>query len=376
MRNTLTLAFLAAIPFLAACGQAGFEEVGKDKQAILYGTLSGPADDGVMMIWASSSTQIQKCTASLVAPNLVVTALHCVSNFDESQAYSCDASGNVSAGKGGVLGTTLDPSTLSIHVGTGPDLTLVAKGQQVFATQTTTICHNDIALVLLDRAVDAPIVPLRLLTGTSVGEKVRMVGYGLDENGNLAVRRVRDDLAIAQVGTSPFNPNGDPIPPRALVTDGPAGCDGDSGGPIFSKYKAVVGTYSSVSPSCSSSEARDLFTEVAPFYQDLVVPAFQAANAEPVFENMTDAAGAGGEGNTAGADSGGSAGDTPTAVGGGDTAGSAPTGSAGGTAYTGLRKAGGCTCRAAVPSSDASFEPLLALPLLLLLRRRRAARRR
>jgi hypothetical protein len=367
---------------LTACGQPGFENVGQDTQALLYGQPSGPADDGVMMIWATTSTQIQKCTASLVAPNLVVTALHCVAAFDDSAPFTCDSSGNlVSTGNGGEIGATVDPSTLSVRTGTGPTLTLAAKGTQIFAADTTSICRNDLALVLLDRTIDAPLVPMRLLTGTEPGEAVRMVGYGIDEEGGFGVRRVRDDLVVAQVGSSVFRPNGDPIPPRTIVTDGPSGCSGDSGGPLFSKYKALIGSYSSVSTACTAPDARDYFTEIAPFYNDVVMPAFAAANAQPLFENMTDAAGAagaagaGGEGNSAGTDSGGSAGDTTTTVGGGDTAGSAPTGTAGGTAYTGLRKPGGCTCRAAVPSSDASFEPLLALPLLMLLRRRRRAAR-
>jgi MYXO-CTERM domain-containing protein len=250
---------------------------------------------------------------------------------------------------------------------------------QIFAADTTSICRNDLALVLLDRAIDAPIVPMRLLTGTDPGEAVRMVGYGIDEEGGFGVRRVRDDLVVAQVGTSPFRPNGDPIPPRTIVTDGPSGCSGDSGGPLFSRYKAIIGSYSSVSTACTAPDARDYFTEIAPFSNDVVMPAFAAANAQPVYENMTDAAGAagaGGEGNSAGVDSGGSAGDPTATVGGGDTAGTTPTGTAGGTAYTGLRKPGGCTCRAGMPSSDATFEPLLALPLLLLLRRRRRARQR
>jgi len=377
MRAPLACALASALPFVAACGQAGFDDVSQDSQALAYAQISGAADDGVMMIWATTSTQIQKCTASLVAPNLVVTALHCVANFDASQTFACDSAGNLVKGsKGGSIGTLANPSELSIHTGVGPSLTMVAKGQQVFAAQTTSICDNDLAFVLLDRTVDAPILALRLLTGTNPGEHVRMVGYGLDEAGNFGVRRWRDDLVIAQVGTSSFRPNGDPIPPRTLVTDGPSGCSGDSGGPLFSKYKAIIGSYSSVSGDCVASDARDFFTEIAPFYQDVVLKAFAAANAEPMLEDMSAAAGAGGELNAAGADNGASAGTSTTNVGGGDAAGGGAAGSAGGVVYTGLRKAGGCTCRAAVPSSTTGLQPLLVLPLLLLLRRRRGSLRR
>jgi MYXO-CTERM domain-containing protein len=369
-RTALVLFALAAsLSGVVGCGEQSLESPSQASQAVLYGQPSGPEDDGMAMIWASTSTRIGICTASVIAPNLVVTALHCVSNFVD-QPFGCTVAGDLTPGSsGGQLGATVDPSTLSVRAGVGPDATVVAKGLQVFGTQTPSICRNDVAIVLLDRNVDLPVVPLRLLTGTIPGERMRMVGYGRDENDVVNVRHARPGMIIAQVGSSPFRPAGDPVPPRTLVTNGPAGCNGDSGGPLISTHGAITGVYSQVAGNCEDANARDFFTEIAPFYDDVVAPAFAAANAQPVFEDLSDAGGATGDGGVP------DAGMEPTDA---DTDAAADSGSpdddAGALPYHGPRKTGGCTCRAAPASGSSAYEPLLALPFLLLtLRRRRRA---
>ena len=364
------LALAASLPGLVGCGEQALDSPGQASQALLYGQPSGSEDDGIAMIWASTSTRIGICTASVIAPNLALTALHCVSNFVD-QPFGCTVSGDLTPGSaGGQLGATVDPSTLSLRAGVGPSVTVVAKGLQVFGTQTPSICRNDIAIVLLDRNVDLPVVPLRLAMGTTPGERMRMVGYGRDENDVVNVRHSRPDMIIDQVGSSQFRPVGDPVPPRTLVTNGPAGCNGDSGGPLLSAHGAITGVYSQVAGSCEDANARDFFTEIAPFYDDVVVPAFAAANAQPVFEDLSDAGGATGDGGVP--DAAADAGMDPSDA---DTDAAVDSGSLGGDAgalpYHGPRKAGGCTCRAAPASGGSAHEPWLALAFVLLTLRRR-----
>jgi hypothetical protein len=367
---------LAAAPL--GCGQAPLEATGETQQAVGYGEPSGPVDDGIVLVRGNAGSVIQNCTGTLVAENLLLTARHCIAQFVD-QTFSCTSDGELAPGsKGGQIGPPLTPSAISVRVGPAPGAPVAALGQQVFTVQSPSICRNDIALVVLDRAVTGvPIFAMRLDTGTLPSERVRVVGYGSDENNNIGTRMSRSGQPISQVGSSLFRPEGDPVPARTFVVEGAVACHGDSGGPALSEQNAVMGVFSEVVGPCFASTARDFFTEVAPFKDDLVLPAFAAANAEPILEparggdagapSVEPDAGAGAETNVAGGPSVPSAG----------TAGvvdEEPT-------YGGPRKAGGCKCR--VGSPQGSFldpESLLGCAVfgmaLVRRRRRRIARAR
>jgi hypothetical protein len=105
---------------------------------------------------------------------------------------------------------------------------------------------------------------------------------------------------------------------------------------------------------CFASTARDFFTEVAPFKDDLILPAFAAAEAQPVIEIRGSAGAPNVE-----PDAGPSIAGTPSSVPG---AGAASTDEE--PSYGGPRQAGGCKCHlgsARVGLLDP--EPLLALML-------------
>jgi MYXO-CTERM domain-containing protein len=361
----------------SACTQPEPDPGGRVQQGVLYGDPSGPEDDAIVMVSAARPDgSTWHCSGSLIAPNLLVTARHCISSF-ETGAFSCTDDGELVLGsEGGEIGQPILPDEIDIRVGVGPFPPITAHGLETFIIDTLTICRNDIAAVLIDPPIaDVQVLPIRLGRGTLPGEKIRAVGYGQDEEGNAAARRTRSDLTIAEVGTSQFRPEGDLVPARTFLTKGPSLCPGDSGGPALSSTNAIVGLYSQVVGDCMDINARNYFTELAPFEEDLLVPAFEAAEAEPVREADPAAGGASGEGNVEGtagragspeapAGSAGSSGAPSQAAGGADpgTAG-APASPTGGTsaagvagtagaaeaapAYRGPRKKGGCTCRAA-----------------------------
>jgi len=283
------------------------ERLGQWHQEIVNGELSGPEDNAIVNIQSTNeSGAIQSCTATLVAPNLIITALHCVANFSPLP-FTCNADGTLAAGPGGAIGTVISASEILVRSGTD---TLgeksVAKGAKIFAAQTTTVCHDDLALVLLDRALEQPptslpISMIRLNADVMPGEHVRIVGYGAvseDTDASTGTRHSRSGLVVARVG--------DGIPPQTFTTNGPGGCFVDSGGPALSDNEAVIGVFSQFVGDCGSPTTVNYFTEVAPFRDDVVLRAFTAAGYEPWLEGNSEPGLYGTGGNV------GAAGDTST----------------------------------------------------------------
>jgi hypothetical protein len=185
---------------------------------------------------------------------------------------------------------------------------------------------------------------------------LRVVGFGETEDGMGGVRRAKDGLTISRVGTSKFLADGDPIPPRTFLTLGPGLCSGDSGGPALTSDGAVTGIYSQLVGVCDSPNARQYFTQVAPFMAEVVTPAFELAGYEPISEGAaTGEGGAGGESSAAG---GSANAGTPGASAGSESA------NAGSPATPAPPDKGGCAC-STTATPAAGWPGRLAMALML-----------
>jgi hypothetical protein len=143
-------ALAAAALVLAACGSeapaSSEPPVWRASGAIVGGAASPASEDAVVLLRNPRGD----CTATLIAPNLVVTARHCVSSAN--RAMTCDERGATLAG--GQSGVDYEPSKLAVYVGAtlarAGALPPAALGRQIVHDGSPTLCDHDLAVVTDD----------------------------------------------------------------------------------------------------------------------------------------------------------------------------------------------------------------------------------
>jgi hypothetical protein len=287
--------------------------VGTSTSAIVYGAPSTEEEDYVVDLYVSG---LGVCTGTLVAPTVIVTALHCVSVFNRNLPFTCNTKGELSpqAAGAGEFGETIAPERIEVRVGPDPAKNEPdARGARIFGSGSDNICANDIAVFVTDTPLDPEPRRVRLGKPTPRGEHVTVVGYGEDEHRTVRIRNRRSGVRVVGVGEfDPYEADGSAAPRTLMLGEGP--CFGDSGGPAFSEESgALTGVFSlGASSGCEGAAIRNTFTQVAPF-EDLLREAAEFAGAEllPEFDEpvggSTGDAGAGGTRETGGSASGGDA---------------------------------------------------------------------
>ena len=219
----LAVAIASAASLCPGCGRdAGpTEPPASTSQAITDGTPT-TGDLGVAALMEGGALL---CTATLVAPRVLLTAAHCLMDGALPTAFF----GTAPQGDGGasiaIIATRVhpafDPSTLA----------------------------NDVAMALL--AEDAPAgarpwpLPASPLDPGSVGLPLRLVGFGLTGPADTSPTQKRVGTAtLASIVATQF----------ALSPSPSQTCEGDSGGPAFATIggvEVIVGVTSSGDPQCS-----------------------------------------------------------------------------------------------------------------------------
>lgn len=89
--------------------------MGRSIQRIIGGSDSTSAQDAVVVLaHFDGGLRRSLCTATLVAPNLVVTARHCVTSTDASAMCATDGSAVI----GAQIHADYDATTMAVFVGT------------------------------------------------------------------------------------------------------------------------------------------------------------------------------------------------------------------------------------------------------------------
>jgi len=179
------------------------------------------------------------CSGTLIAPNLVLTARHCVSNMDEQTNDPC-----------GKFLDDVAPSSLGVTTGVNPS-GIVAQGTKISHDGGPNMCGHDVTLVHLDRNVPGAKLSMPRFSNAKPGETGLAVGYGENGRGQTpSTRQERGNVAVLAVG--PTNTSYKPTNAAAINYEVPAGdfatgestCFGDSGGPIFDAQGQVFGVTS------------------------------------------------------------------------------------------------------------------------------------
>lgn len=270
-----------------ACGEADLSsELGRVEQPIVRGEPSDATEDAtVYVLTRLTPTEGTACTGTLIAPNLVATALHCVTE-SALGTFSCGTDGSLQADdmSQGRLGSFVEPSDVEIYAGVSVGSEPGALGAKLIGTGSNQICRNDLAFVVLDRAMEAPIARVRLNDFVRYGEALRVVGYGQTDVDGSSGRYTRTGVRVVDVGPLADGESGTAAPRTFVANEGP--CHGDSGGPAFSADTgALLGVYSLTSgSSCTGAGIRNVYTHLSPFAA-LAMDAYAEAGAEPLLED-------------------------------------------------------------------------------------------
>jgi hypothetical protein len=192
------------------------------------------------------------CSGALIAPNLVVTARHCVQDTDES--IDCNTSVFGAARAQAIFVTTDDTFASATHWHTV---------QTINVPTPTAVCGNDIALLTLadvvpnsEAAPVTPIVQYPMTDHSLYSLRETAIGFGATAAAttnppgagtrrilqNIAIECEANDPATAAACVGAFD-GGDPIASPNEFFTGNGTCEGDSGSSAFEQKNFDEGIY-------------------------------------------------------------------------------------------------------------------------------------
>jgi hypothetical protein len=243
-------AFLAVVglalftPLTAACGSADANANENDTSSDIQG---GVADTDVTHAFSVGIATMAGavCSGTLIAPNLVLTARHCVEAGGGPELVTC---ADRFSGK--------NVAAPTLYVTTAPrfhDATKFYIAKEITTPAALEFCGNDIALVTLQEnipageAVPATPVIFPMTDRTKIGATVTAMGYGITspDAKDSGARRIRQDIGLICVAGDPSHTCTDRYAAmidleREFVTQGYV-CAGDSGGGAFDQASLISG---------------------------------------------------------------------------------------------------------------------------------------
>jgi hypothetical protein len=252
---------------------------------IIDGVRDDETNDDVVLIETDlGGGRATACTGTLVAHKVIVTARHCVSQI---QAGSYDVAADY------------DPAKMYVWLGTTPLGPPDAYGAKLVHDGATNLVNHDLAVLVLDRRIGAKLSPLRLSGPATIGETVKVVGYGLTQTDttpltNLHERYQRENLAVLELGPGTFFTPMTYDLASSELSLGESICEGDSGGPMKDQTSGALlavtsrggnGTGATPYPfsGCLGARTVNTFTRVDDFAK-LITDAIASVGEQPWLE--------------------------------------------------------------------------------------------
>jgi hypothetical protein len=248
MTRLVRSALLALVTFSAACAApVGEEESGASADAVQKGRNADDTQSYSVFIPTDFKTA---CSGTLIAPNLVLTARHCVvTSAANAPALKC----------GDMFPAPFKASEL--YVSDRPTPLQYGQFKDVAAIRVpdeAAYCGNDIALLILEkpyaltgRTYPTPVLAREeMMDRAVVDREVVAIGYGLTapKANDAGTRRILEHIKIACVAgdstrdckDAKYTSGTTLVAPTELVTTGGV-CKGDSGSAAFEQKSYTAG---------------------------------------------------------------------------------------------------------------------------------------
>jgi MYXO-CTERM domain-containing protein len=245
----------AALAVAVASGCSGAAPAGdptaRTASPIQGGTADTTHDFAVAVFLDLGGGEGAMCSGVLLAPNLVATARHCVSQLS-SPTVDCTSS---------TFGALYATSQYTVTNSAVFDRTAVQYKVSTIVVPTGSdqdkVCGNDIALLVLATNVSIaqyaePVISPPMTDHSTWATTVAAIGYGIDTPTDTTgvtagTRRIREDVALACIpnDTTFTDCYADPSARSILESDefesGNATCEGDSGSGAFDQTQLDAG---------------------------------------------------------------------------------------------------------------------------------------